>query len=61
MTMSQTTTNRFSTEEWQGKRDQYVARGVSNGNRHLAAKGKEPSCSILMGNDLSILQEPLAH
>lgn len=40
MTMSQTTTNRFSTEEWQGKRDQYVARGVSNGNRHLAAKGK---------------------
>ena len=27
-------------QDWQAKRDQFVARGVSNGNRHLAAKGE---------------------
>nr|MDH3162546.1 4-aminobutyrate--2-oxoglutarate transaminase [Bacillus licheniformis] len=33
-------TKAFTTEDWQAKRDQFVARGVSNGNRHLAAKGE---------------------
>ncbi|EZH65491.1 4-aminobutyrate aminotransferase [Bacillaceae bacterium JMAK1] len=29
-----------STAEWQEKRDRYVARGVGNGNRNIAAKGE---------------------
>lgn len=39
MMMSLNTTV-FTTRDWQAKRDQYVARGVSNGNRHLAARGE---------------------
>ena len=54
-------TKAFTTEDWQAKRDQFVARGVSNGNRHLAAKGKVPFYMILTDAVLSILPGRSAH
>ncbi|MCY8934078.1 4-aminobutyrate--2-oxoglutarate transaminase [Bacillus atrophaeus] len=38
--MSQTTKQMRSSAEWQQKRDQFVSKGVSNGNRSLAVKGE---------------------
>ncbi|MEC2309282.1 4-aminobutyrate--2-oxoglutarate transaminase [Bacillus atrophaeus] len=38
--MSQTTKQMRTSAEWQQKRDQFVSKGVSNGNRSLAVKGE---------------------
>ncbi|MCI1880766.1 MAG: 4-aminobutyrate--2-oxoglutarate transaminase [Sporolactobacillus sp.] len=38
--MAEEITQAVSTEEWQKKRDRYVAAAVGNGNRHIAAKAK---------------------
>ncbi|WP_406621345.1 4-aminobutyrate--2-oxoglutarate transaminase [Bacillus atrophaeus] len=38
--MSQTTKQMRTSAEWQKKRDQFVSKGVSNGNRSLAVKGE---------------------
>ncbi|MCY8513902.1 4-aminobutyrate--2-oxoglutarate transaminase [Bacillus atrophaeus] len=38
--MSQTTKQMRTSAEWQQKRDQFVSKGVSNGNRSLAVRGE---------------------
>ncbi|MED4801368.1 4-aminobutyrate--2-oxoglutarate transaminase [Bacillus atrophaeus] len=38
--MNQTTKQMRTSAEWQQKRDQFVSKGVSNGNRSLAVKGE---------------------
>src|SRR5689334_23307033 len=40
----------LSTKEWQEKRDKYVVKGVSNGNRAVAVKGKGATLYDLEGN-----------
>lgn len=39
------------TEEWQEKRDRYVASAVGNGNRHLAAKAEGAVITDIDGNE----------
>ncbi|MDF2910214.1 MAG: 4-aminobutyrate--2-oxoglutarate transaminase, partial [Sporolactobacillus laevolacticus] len=39
------------TEEWQAKRDRYVASAVGNGNRHLAAKAEGAVITDIDGNE----------
>lgn len=36
--MSENTVTKLTTSEWQNLRDEYVAKGVGNGNRHIAAQ-----------------------
>nr|WGD90719.1 hypothetical protein P5665_02760 [Bacillus subtilis] len=58
--MSQTTAS-ITTAQWQQKRDQFVSKGVSNGNRSLAVKGEGTELYDLDGTgDLLILQAPSA-
>ncbi|GGL58915.1 4-aminobutyrate--2-oxoglutarate transaminase [Sporolactobacillus putidus] len=38
--MSKNVLEETTTKEWQDKRDRFVAKGVGNGNRHIAAKAK---------------------
>nr|WGD70204.1 hypothetical protein P5630_02845 [Bacillus subtilis] len=59
--MSQTTAS-ITTAQWrQKKRDQFVSKGVSNGNRSLAVKGEGYELYDLDGTgDLLILQAPSA-
>ncbi|MEH7662381.1 hypothetical protein V7193_04965, partial [Bacillus velezensis] len=38
--MSRTASSEVTTAQWQQKRDQFVSKGVGNGNRSMAVKGE---------------------
>lgn len=48
--MSKNVVEGTTTKEWQDKRDRYVAKGVSNGNLHIAAKAEGAIITDIDGN-----------